>query len=151
MLSICLLKNWLEVTQKILLEYWISCNHNVRMILDGYKLANVQRDIMNNKRLTDFELTEIKEKATTYAKDIDSGNAGISYGDVDDRDEVTGSVSCTDAGVRKARTKNIAQKEYVNHMRALDHITIDSHIFQLSRYERETPDFRARLPPSRQF
>ena len=25
------------------------------------------------------------------------------------------------------------------------------HIFQLSQYERETPDFRARLPPSRQF
>ena len=25
------------------------------------------------------------------------------------------------------------------------------HIFQLSRYERETPDFRVRLPPSRQF
>ena len=29
-----------------------------RMNLDGNKLANVRRDIMNNKRLTDFELEE---------------------------------------------------------------------------------------------
>ena len=31
-------------------------NHNVRMKLKGNKLVNVQKDIMNNKRLTDCEL-----------------------------------------------------------------------------------------------
>ena len=33
---------------------WRSCNHNIRTNLDGNKLANIQRDIMNKKRLTNF-------------------------------------------------------------------------------------------------
>ena len=40
---------------------WRSRNHNVTMNLNGNKLANVRRDIINNKRLTDVELREIKE------------------------------------------------------------------------------------------
>ena len=43
------------------------------MNLDGNKLANVRRDIMNKKRLTDFEIREIKQKLITGVKDIDSG------------------------------------------------------------------------------
>ena len=39
-----------------------SRNHNVRVNLDGNELANIWRDIMNKKRLTDFELREIKRK-----------------------------------------------------------------------------------------
>ena len=37
-----------------------SCNHNIRMNLDGYKLANLWRDIINKKRLTDLEPREMK-------------------------------------------------------------------------------------------
>ena len=37
-----------------------SCNHNIRMNLDGNKLANVWRDIINKKRLTDLEPRGIK-------------------------------------------------------------------------------------------
>ena len=37
-------------------------------------------------------------------KDIDSGNVRIRDGDVDDRDEGTGGVGCTDADTRVART-----------------------------------------------
>ena len=40
---------------------WRSRNHNVRINLNGNKLAKVRRDIMNNKRLTDVKLREIKE------------------------------------------------------------------------------------------
>ena len=43
------------------------------MNLVGNKLTNVRRDIMNKKRLTDFELREIKEKIIADVKDIDSG------------------------------------------------------------------------------
>ena len=32
-----------------------SRDYNVKINLDGNKLPNVRRDIMNNKRLTDFE------------------------------------------------------------------------------------------------
>ena len=63
---------------------WRSCNHNVRMDLNGNELANVRRDIMN-KRSTDFELRELKEKVIADVKDIDSGNVGIRDGHVDDR------------------------------------------------------------------
>ena len=48
---------------------------------------------MNNKRFTDIELREIKEKVMADVKDIDSGNVGIRGADVDDRDEGTGSTS----------------------------------------------------------
>ena len=54
--------------------------------------------------MTDFELTEIKEKVIADVKDIDSGNVGIRDGDVDDRDEGTGGVGCTDADTKVART-----------------------------------------------
>ena len=43
------------------------------MNLVGNKLTNVRRDIMNKKRLTDFELREIKENIIADVKDIDSG------------------------------------------------------------------------------
>ena len=104
---------------------WRSRNHNVRMNLNGNKLANVRRDIMNNKRLTDVELREIKEKVIADVKDIDSGNVGIRDGDVDDRDEVTGGTSCTYADTRVARTKYVDQRENVNHTGTLDDIPID--------------------------
>ena len=47
------------------------------MNLSGNKLANVRRDIVNNKRLTDVELREIKEKVIADVKDIDTGYVGI--------------------------------------------------------------------------
>ena len=102
-----------------------SRNHNVTMNLNGNKLANVQRDIMNKKRLTDFELREIKEKVITDLKDIDSGNVRIRDGDVDYRNECTGGVSCTDADTTVARARYVDQREYVNHIGALDDIPID--------------------------
>ena len=43
------------------------------MNIVGNKLTNVRRDIMNKKRLTDFELREIKENIIADVKDIDSG------------------------------------------------------------------------------
>ena len=95
------------------------------MNLDGNKLANVRRDIMNKKRLTDFELGEIKKKVTADVKDIDSGYVGIRDWDVDDRDEGTGGVSCRDEDTREARTRNIDQRENVNHIGALDDIPIN--------------------------
>ena len=104
---------------------WRSRNHNVRMNLNGNKLANVRRDIMNNKRLTDVELREIKEKVIADVKDIDSGNVGIRDGDVDDRDEGTGSTSCTDADTRVARTRYVDLRENLNHTETLDNILID--------------------------
>ena len=66
---------------------WRSHNHNVRMNLNGNNLANVRRDTMNKKRLTDIELREIKEKVIADVKDVDFGNVDISDGDVDDRDD----------------------------------------------------------------
>ena len=39
-----------------------SRNDNFRMNLNGNKLANVKRDIVNKKRLTDIELREITGK-----------------------------------------------------------------------------------------
>ena len=104
---------------------WRSPNHNVRMNINGKKLANVRRNIMNKTRLTDIELREIKEKVIADVKDIDSGNVGIRDGDVDDRDEGTGSTSCTDADTRVARTRYVDQRENVNHTGTLDDILID--------------------------
>ena len=104
---------------------WRSRNHNVRMNLNGNKLANVRRDIMNNKRLTDVELREIKEKVIADVKDIDSGNVGIRDGDVDDRDEGTASTSYTDADTRVARKRYVDQRESRNHTGILDDIPID--------------------------
>ena len=80
---------------------------------------------MNQKILTDYEFKEIKEKVIAGVKDLDSGNLGIRHGDVDDRDEVTGSVSCTDADARVARARYVVQRENVNHMRALEDIPTD--------------------------
>ena len=88
---------------------WRSRNHNVRMNLNRNKFANVQRDIMNKKRLTDIELRETKEKVIADVKDTDSGNVGIRDGDVHDRDEGTGSTSCTDVDTRVARKKYVDQ------------------------------------------
>ena len=113
---------------------WRSCNHNVRINLDGNKLANIGRDIMNEKRLTVLELRKIKEKVVTDVKDIDSGNIGIRDKDVDDQDEGTGFVSYIDADTRAARTRDVDQKENVNHIGALDDIPIDGqseHQFEL--------------------
>ena len=104
---------------------WRSCNHNVRMNVNVNKLANVQRDIINKKRLTDFELREINEKVIADVKDIDSGNVGIRDGDVDDRNEGTGGTSCIDADTRVARTRYVDQKENVNHTETLEDNPID--------------------------
>ena len=51
---------------------------NVTMNLNEHKLANVDKGIMNKKRLKDFGLREIKEKFIVDVKDIDSGNLDIS-------------------------------------------------------------------------
>ena len=48
-------------------------------------------------------------------KDIDSGNVDIRDGDVDDRDERTGSTSCTDGDTIVATTRYLDQRENVNH------------------------------------
>ena len=53
-------------------------------------------------------------------KDIDSENAGIRDGDIDNSDEGTGGASCTEAGTREARTRNVDQRENLNHVRAQD-------------------------------
>ena len=52
-------------------------------------------------------------------KDIDSRNVGTGNGDVDDRDEGAGCVSCTDADTTEVQTRNVDQRENVNHIRAL--------------------------------
>ena len=75
---------------------------------------------MNKKRLTDFELREIKEKIIADVKDIGSGNVGIRDGYVDDKDDSTGGVRCTDADTRVARTRNVDHRENVNHTGGLD-------------------------------
>ena len=58
-------------------------------------------------------------------KDIDSGNAGIRDWDVDDRDEGTDDISCTDADTRVARARYVDKRENVNNIGALDDIPID--------------------------
>ena len=77
-----------------------SCNHNVSMNLNRNKLANVLRDIMSKKILTDFGLREIKEKVIAEVEDVDYGNVGI-------------------------RKRYVDQRENVNHSGALDDIPID--------------------------
>ena len=62
---------------------------------------------MNKKRLTDFELSEIKEKVITDVEDIDSGNVGIRDEDVDDRDKGPGGLKCIDADTTAARTRYV--------------------------------------------
>ena len=57
--------------------------------------------------------------------DIDPVNLGIRDGDVDDMDWGTGGVSCTEADTREARTKNVDQRENLNHIRFIDDILID--------------------------
>ena len=88
-------------------KIWRSRNHNVTMNLNGDKLANVRRDIMNKKRLTNFELREIKEKVIANVNCIDSGNVGIRNGNVDDRGEGTNGVKCTDADTKIAWTRYV--------------------------------------------
>ena len=95
------------------------------MNLNRNKLANVLRDIMSKKILTDFGLREIKEKVIAEVEDVDYGNVGITDGDVDDRDEVAGGVSCTDLDTSFARKRYVDQRENVNHSGALDDIPID--------------------------
>ena len=80
---------------------------------------------MYKKRLTDFELREIKEKVIADIKVIDFGNVGIRDEDVNNRDEGIGSVSCIDVDTRVARTKYNDQRKNVNHIGALDDIPID--------------------------
>ena len=67
-------------------------------------------------------------------KDIDSGNVGIRHGDVDDRDEGTGSTGCTDTDTRVATRMYVDQRENVNHTGTLDYIPIyeePGHEFEL--------------------
>ena len=75
--------------------------------------------------MTDFEHRAIKEKVIADVKDIDSGNVGTRDGDVDDRDEGTGGMNCTNTDARVARTKYVDQRENVNLIGALDDIPID--------------------------
>ena len=88
-------------------KIWRSRNHNVTMNLNGDKLANVRRDIMNKKRLKNFERREIKEKVIADVNCIDSGNVGIRNGDVDDRGEGANGVKCTDADTKIAWTRYV--------------------------------------------
>ena len=101
---------------------WRIRNHNIGINLNGNKLENVQRDTMNKKILKDIELREIKEKVIADVKDRDSGNVGIRDEDVDDRYEVIGSTSYTDADTSKMYAD---QRQNVNHTRSLDDIPID--------------------------
>ena len=98
---------------------------NVRMNLNGNKLVKVRSDIMNKKRLTDFELSEIKGKLIADVKDIDSGNVVIRDDDVDDKEEGTGGVICTDADTRVARTGYVDLRENISHIGSLDDIPIN--------------------------
>ena len=95
------------------------------MNVNGNKLANVRRDAMNMKRLTDFELREIKKKVIPVVKDTDSGNVGIKDEDVNDMDEGIGAVSCTDSVTRLARIRYVDQRENINHIGVLDDIPLD--------------------------
>ena len=95
------------------------------MNLNVNKLANLRRDIVNNKKLAGVELREIKEKVIADVKDIDSGNVGIGDGDVDDRDEGTSCRSSADADTRVVRTRYVDQRENVNHTAIPDDIRLD--------------------------
>ena len=95
------------------------------MSLDGNKLANVQRHIMNKKRLREFELREIKEKVIVDVKDIDFRNLVITDGDVDDRDEGADGLSCTDLDTRVGRKRKNDQRENLNHIETLGYIPND--------------------------
>ena len=66
-------------------------------------------------------------------KDIDSGNVGIRDGDVDNRDEGTGSTGCTDTDTRVDTRMYFDQRENVNHTGTLDYIPI----YEESGYEFE--------------
>ena len=83
------------------------------------------RDFMNKKRLTDFQLTEIKEKVVADVKDIDSGNVSIMDGEMDERDEGTGGVNWTDADTRIARSRYVDQGENLKRTGAPDDILVD--------------------------
>ena len=98
---------------------------NVRMNLNANKLVKVRSDIMNKKRLTDFELREIKGKLIADVKNIDSGNVVIRDDDVDDKEEGTGGVICTDADTRVARTGYVDLRENISHIGSLDDIPIN--------------------------
>ena len=87
-------------------------------LLNGNNLANVWREILNKKRLTDFELREITEKVTADVKNIDSRNVGIRDGNVEDRDKSTGGISCTDEDTSEASTRNFDQRENLSHIRS---------------------------------
>ena len=50
-------------------------------------------------------------------KNIDSRNVGIRDGNVEDRDESTGDISCTDEDTSEASTRNFNQREDLNHIR----------------------------------
>ena len=95
---------------------WRSRNNNLRINLNGNKLANVWKDIMNKKRLTDFELGGIKEKVISDVKDINSGNLRVRDGDVDERSDRAGGVSCTGADTEVARTRYVDERENGNHV-----------------------------------
>ena len=95
------------------------------MNLNGNKLVKVRSDIMNKKRLTDFELSEIKGKLIADVKDIDSGNVVIRDDDVDDKEEGTSGVICTDADTRVARTGYVDLRENISHIGSLDDIPIN--------------------------
>ena len=102
-----------------------TLRNNVRTNLNGNKLVKVRSDIMNKKRLTDFELREIKRKVIADVKDIDSGNIVIRDDDVDDKDEGAGGVICTDADTRVARTRHVDLRKNISYIGSLDDIPIN--------------------------
>ena len=57
--------------------------------------------------------------------DIDTRYVCIRDGDVDNSDESTGDVSYADADTTVARTRNVGQRENVNHIEALHDNPID--------------------------
>ena len=67
----------------------------------------------------------MKEKVSADVKDKDSGNVDIRDRDVDDKNEGTGGVYYTDADTRIVRTRDVDQRENVNHIGALDDISND--------------------------
>ena len=74
--------------------------------------------------MTDFQLKQIKLFIADM-KDIDSGNASIRDGDVEDSNEGAGGICYRETHTSIATTKNIDQRKNVNHIWTLDDIPID--------------------------
>ena len=56
-------------------KIWRSNNKDIRTYIDSNKLANVRRDIIRNKRLTDAEIHHIKEEVRKEINNESKENA----------------------------------------------------------------------------